>query len=78
VCGVSECDREASTMRTPRATRGCRANAVKRSLMQWQFVVSHFFASDLLIQALQSCPQVYCSIICYCTVHEGARSGVVG
>jgi hypothetical protein len=31
-CGVSECDREGSTMRRPRPSRGCRAKEIKPGL----------------------------------------------
>jgi hypothetical protein len=35
-CGVSECDREASTMRRPWPTRGCRATKKKTAV--WLFI----------------------------------------
>ena len=31
-CGVSECDREVSTRRRPRLTRGCRAKKIKQGV----------------------------------------------
>jgi hypothetical protein len=42
-CGVSECDREASIMRRPWPTRGCRTTGGKRSSLESRG--SQFFAN---------------------------------